>query len=162
MFRLKFVGLAVILLSAGCGQVNAYVQQKHARATWVAENYPWAVYPISEESKMAICDALALPADDDFCQPGTEVDHGDVLTKIRKVFPVGKTRYAQVEAKLGQFPHTIEESRQPDGDLVGLRYVYRLTEYEGACVSFYISLDDLETIDRIDATGLGSGPGPTT
>jgi hypothetical protein len=150
------------LLCLGCGFVDRYYQQKSERATWVAEQYPWAVYPITEESKSALCQALDLPPDDDFCEPRKEIRHEAVLNKIREVFPEGRTTYPEVERLLGHYPHLVEESLHPDGTIVSRRYVYGLTEYEGACISFYISLDGREIVDRIGASGLGSGPSPTT
>jgi hypothetical protein len=158
--RLIFLGLVVI--SVGCGQIGGSAEQRQARATWEAEQYPWAVYPISEESKAALCQTLGLLAEDDFCQEGTEVRHEDVFAKVKEVFPINQTTYDEVEARLGDFPHLVEESRQPDGTLVGLWHIYRLTEYRGACIYFQIDLKDNRTIEKIGATSLGSGPSPTT
>lgn len=160
--RLRLLLFVLTLTCIGCGQLGASPEQIEARATWEAEQYPWAFYPISEESKAALCQALELPSDDAICQEGIEVRHQDVFDKINEIFPVNETFYEEVEAQLGDFPHAIEESRQPDGTLVGQRYVYRLTEYEGACIFFYINIDDNKTVERIGATGLGSGPSPTT
>ena len=137
-------------------------EQKQVQATWEAEQYPWAVYPISAESKAALCQALALQAEDDLCREDTEIMFADVVQKIKELFPVGETTYDEVEIKLASFPYSVEESRQPDGTLVGLWYVYRLTEYKGACIYFQIDLNDGKTIDRIGSSSLGSGPIPTT
>lgn len=161
MNRLRLTLLVLAFIAVGCGQIGISAEQKQARATWEAEQYPWAFYPISEESKAALCQALGLAPDDDFCQEGIEVRHQDVFAKVKEVFPIDLTTYDEVEAKLGAFPHAVEETRQPDGTLVSLRYVYRLTEYEGACISFYVTLDNNRTVERIGATSLGSGPGPT-
>lgn len=159
MNHLKLTVLVFVLIGIGCGQT---AEQRQAQATWEAEQYPWAFYPISEESKAALCQALELSTEDEFCQEGTEVRHQDVFAKVKEVFPVNRTTYDEVEAKLGRFPHVAEESRQPDGTLVGLWHAYRLTEYQGACIYFQISLKDSRTIEKIGATSLGSGPGPTT
>lgn len=159
MNHLKLTVLVFLIIGAGCGQI---AEQRQAQATWEAEQYPWAFYPISEESKASLCQALGLSTEDEFCQSGTEVRHQDVLAKVKEVFPINRATYNEVEAKLGTYPHAAEESRQPDGTLVGLRYVYRLTDYQGACVYFYISLKDNRTVEKIGATNLGSGPGPTT
>ena len=149
--------LLVLVLGGGCHQIAEIREARRAAATAKAERYPWAIYPISEESKRALCDALDLPAEDPFCEPGRPVDHWDVYKKVKALFPPG-TPYAEVEAKLGRFPHVKEESRQPDGTLVGLRYVYQLTEYEGACIYFQLDLKSKKLVTRVYATTLGSGP----
>lgn len=162
MSNLKFVVLMLVLFSAGCGQIGRSAEEKSAYATWQAEQYPWAFYPISEDSKIALCQALSLPADDNFCQEGQDVWHEDVFEIVKELFPVNQTSYDEVEAKLGNFPHSIEESRQPDGTLVSLGYVYRLTNYKGACIIFFVNPSDKKTLEKIIATGIGSAPGPTT
>jgi len=161
MNGLRFTLLALVLACVGCGQLAASSEQNEERATWEAEKYPWAFYPISEESKASLCQALELPADDEICQEGIEVRHQDVFNKIKEIFPVNETSYDKVAEKLEEFPNSTEESRRPDGTLVSLRHVYRLTEYEGACIYFQIDLDDKNTVTRIYATSLGSGPTPT-
>lgn len=155
----KLIIWFLLLLMIGCSGRTA--EERRAYATWQAEQYPWAFYPISEESKRELCRVFALPDNDVMCLDWTEILHKDVVEKIRKLFPANETKYEEVEAILGDFPHSVEESRQPNGNLVGLRYVYRLTEYEGACIYFQISLEDLETIEKIFSTGLGTAPGPT-
>lgn len=158
----RLLALILVLIPVGCRQTGTSAEQKRLQATRQAQQYPWVYYPISEESKVALCQALQLPDNDSLCREGIPVMHQGVVEKVREVFPVGKTSYDEVEAKLGDFPHSVEESRQPDGTLVGLWNVYRLTEYKGACIYFQISLDDNETIEKISSTSLGSGPSPTT
>ncbi|MBK8900433.1 MAG: hypothetical protein IPM53_04555 [Anaerolineaceae bacterium] len=156
--KLKVLFLLLFLM-VGCSGRTA--EERRAYATWEAEQYPWAFYPIGEESKQELCKALALPENDVLCLERTKILHEDVVDAIRRRFPVDKTSYAEVETALGDFPHSKEESRQPNGNLVGLRYVYRITEYEGACVYFQIDLEDMETIRKIYSSGLGTAPGPT-
>lgn len=148
-----------LLLMIGCSGRTA--EERRAYATWQAEQYPWAFYPISEESKRELCEVLALPDNDVLCLEWTKILHKEVVDKIERTFPVEETSYAEIEAVLGNFPHSVEESRQPNGNLVGLWYVYRLTEYEGACIYFQIDLGDMETVKEISSNGLGTGPGPT-
>lgn len=150
----------VFSLVCACAPFQEFRDQIDAAATTEAERYPWAVSPISEESKSAICEALALPGDDPFCQPGKPVDHWDVYQKIQDVFPVRETTYSEVEAVLGGFPHLKVETHHPNGTLVGLRYAYQLTEYEGACIYFQVDTSDQSTIIQISASKLGSGSGP--
>lgn len=160
--------ITVILVIAGCQQVTTLRQGIRAAATAEAERYPWAVYPISEESKAALCEALALPPQDELCQQGTAIYFWDVVRKVKVVFPSSHTTYAEVEAKLGNFPHVREESRQPDGTLVSLRYAYHLTEYEGACIDFYLDISEgkdvkgcvVTRIDNSKPPGLFDGPIP--
>lgn len=162
--------VVVALVAVACQGIAALrpaVQQIiNARATeqaWKVERYPWGYYPISEESKAALCQALALPAHDPLCQPGRPVYHWQVVRKIEAMFPPGRTSYAEVEAKLGRFPHAREESRQPDGTLVGVWYVYELTNYKGACTWFQVDLTGTK-VERIDASqvpGYADGPIPT-
>lgn len=153
MFNFKIWILAVFagVFMSGCQHFGKAQQALSIAATREAERYPWAVYPIKEESKRKICDALQLPQHDIFCQPGNPVDHWDVYEKIVEVFPPGRTAYREVELALGEFPHVTEEARLPDGTLTSLTYVYQLTEYEGACVYFDID-DSLTTIEKISAT----------
>ena len=163
--------IAVVFVVVACQQVTTLRQGMRAAATVEAERYPWAVYPISEESKAALCEALVLPPQqDELCQQGTAVYHWDVFKKVKEVFPPGRTTYAEVEANLGDFPHVREESRQPDGTMVGLRYAHQLTEYEGACIYFELDINrnkdvNLETniVTRIYSTkapGIFDGPIP--
>lgn len=149
------IAVLVILFSSGCGAAE-FIEDVKIAKTRRAEEHPWAVYPISEESKQKLCEALELAADDWFCRPGSEVDHNNVYRKIREVFPVGKTLYPDVEAKLGSFPHLLEENTNDDGELIGLWYIYRLSEYQGACIYFRIDLEDRLTVDEIFASNLGS------
>ncbi|MEZ4595283.1 MAG: hypothetical protein R3D55_29675 [Chloroflexota bacterium] len=151
--------LLLLFLLIGCSGRTA--EERRAYATWEAEQYPWVYYPISEESKQELCEVLELPEWSVLCSEYTKVLHRDVLDEVQRRFPVDKTSYSEIEAVLGDFPHEVEESRQPNGNLVGLRYVYRLTEYEGACIHFYVNADDLQTVERIGSTGLGTGPSPT-
>jgi hypothetical protein len=156
--------MVVVLLVSACQEVATLPEAMSARATRQAHDYPWGFYPISEESKATLCQALALPPEDTLCQQGTLVYHEDVAKKVEAVFPPGHTTYAEVEAKLGQFPHNREESRHPDGTLVSLRYVYQLANYEGACTYFYVDEEDNKTVWQIDHTqvpGLSDGPIPT-
>ena len=142
--------LLLLSLAGACQPVTKIIKEREAAATAEAERYPWTVHPISEESKQALCEALDLPAEDPFCEPGRPVKHWDVYRKVKKLFPPG-TPYEEVEAKLGRFPHVKEESRQPDGTLVGLWYVYQLTEYEGACIYFEIDPNGA-IVKNVDAT----------
>lgn len=155
----KFLLTIVLTLFVACSGKTA--EERRAYATWQAEQYPWAFYPISQESKNELCQVLELSTDDELCQTGTEILHKNVVEKVQELFPVDATNYAEVEAKLRDFPHSVEESRQPNGNLVGLRHVYRLTEYEGACIYFQINLNDSQTVERIYSTSLGTAPGPT-
>ncbi|MBU0495552.1 MAG: hypothetical protein KKA73_28215 [Chloroflexi bacterium] len=150
--------IALMIGTMSCQQTTELEQQIHAAATREAALYPWAVYPIGEASKTALCEALALPPQDKFCQPGVAIHHWDVFEKVRDVFPPG-TSYAEVEAKLGKFPHIREESRNPDGALVGLRYAYQLTEYEGACIYFDLDLSG-DKVREVYATKLDYSSGP--
>lgn len=155
--------MIVIVTSPGCQQLNDWSEQRSVEQTREAEEYPYVVYPISEESKDKLCQALSLGPEDKLCQSGTEVMYWEVFERIEKEFPVGKTLYSEVEATLGSFPHIRDESVHPDGTIVGLRYEYGLTEYKGACVYFYINLDN-STIERIGTSSpgrSGSGMNPT-
>ena len=82
---------------------------------------------------------------------------------LEDVFPVKKTTFSQVEERLSRFPHIREVTYDPYGNMNSLSYVFRLTEYEGACTVFQISLEDLETVERIYGSHDDSldGPGPT-
>lgn len=154
--------LVVIALfcGVGCQQIRHWSEQRQLEATRIAEEYPYVVYSISEESKTKICMALTLPPEDELCQADREVMAWEVVKRVKEVFPVGQTAYSEVEAKLGSFPHIREAPTREDGTLIGLRYIYGLTEFKGACLSFYINLDDLTTVDRINATSPGrSGSG---
>ena len=157
------LAFSLLLLSCtGRGKIDNVIEQRRIKATREAEMYPWLVNPISEESKTTLCKALERSPDDRICQAGTRIIHSYVFEKVQEVFPAGQTSYVEVEAKLGDFPHYLEETKRPDGTLVGMRYVYRLTEYEGACIYFYVNAGDKITIERIGATNLGSGYIPTT
>lgn len=156
MNRLKFTLLVFAFIGVGCGQIGVSAEQRGVQATREAEQYPWVFNPISEESKAALCQALELSADDDFCLEGTEIKHHDVFEKIKEVFPINQTTYDEVEAKLGNFPHSVQETLQPDGTSGGLWHVYQLTEYQEALIYFQIDLNDKKTIERIFPSGLGS------
>jgi hypothetical protein len=104
----------------------------------IQQRYPWAVSHINEGRKSDLCRAFDLPPDDKFCQSDTRVYHSDVVRIIDELFPPG-TAHAQVEARLGEFPH----ARRDDGWRSGQRvaeivYAYQLTEYRGACIFFYL------------------------
>ena len=154
----KLLLIVLLMPLVACSGITA--EERRAFATQQAEQYPWAFYPISEESKNVLCQVLELSSKDELCQTGTEILHQDVVEQVQELFPVNETTYKEVEARLGDFPHSIEESKQPNGNLVGLRHVYRLTEYEGACIYFQIDLNDSQTVKRIYSTGLGTAPGP--
>lgn len=147
--------ILIMIVVIGCGPLNRWAEQRSIEETRVAEEYPYAVYPISEENKAKLCQALSLPPDSKLCQPGTEVMHWDVFETIEDEFPVDETSYSEVEAKLGTFPHIKNESTGLNGEIIALWYDYGLTEYEGACIFFEISLEDQNTIKRI----LSSSPG---
>lgn len=151
-----------MLFCTGCSQIQSYAEKRSIRATRQAELYPWIYYPISEESKAALCEVLELPDNDGLCWEGIPILHQYVVEKIKDTFPEKHTSYSEVEAKLGDFPHSVERIRQPDGTLIVSGYVYRLTEYKGACITFLISQDDNEIVEKIISSGLGSGPSPTT
>lgn len=156
--------LVLVVTVLGCRQWYNWSEQRNLELTRVAEAYPYAVYPISEESKAKLCQALALPPEDTLCQFGTEVMHWEVFETIKEVFPVGETLYSDVEAKLGSFPHVRQDPKLENGTLISLEYVYGLTEYKGACIFFHINLDDLSTIERIGVSSpgrSGSGMNPT-
>lgn len=152
-YRFSWVAvLVVVMTSLGCRQVEKWSAERSLAQTREAEEYPYEVYPISEESKAKLCAALSLAADDDFCVLGTTIMHGDVYRKIVEEFPVGETSYSEVEAKLGSFPHVREAPLREDGSLISLEYAYGLTEYEGACVYFWIDLEDKSTVTNILAS----------
>lgn len=155
--------IALVVTTLGCRQLNNWSERRSVSETREAKEYPYEVYPISEESKAKLCQALSLPAEDTFCFPGTQVLHSDVWQKVMEVFPVGETSYSEVEAKLGEFPHVRRAPTREDGSLLYLEYVYGLTEYEGACIYFWIDLEDMSTITRILASSpqASSGPIPT-
>lgn len=156
--------VVVALAGTGCRQLDNWAEQRAVEQTREAEEYPYAVYPISEESKAKLCRALSLPPENKLCQFNTEVMHWDVFETIEEEFPVGETPYSEVEAKLGMFPHVREESIGPDGTLIGLWCDYGLTEYKGACIFFEISLEDQSTVKRILSSSpgrSGSGMNPT-
>lgn len=155
------VTLVVLVIGgSACRSLTNWSEKGSAEQTRVAEVYPYAVYAIREESKAKLCLALSLPEDDKFCQTGTKVTHWDVVKKIEEQFPVGETPYSEVEAKLGSFPHVRNEWKREDGTRISLDYVYGLTEYKGACITFLINLDDLSTVERILASSPGrSGSG---
>lgn len=160
---LALLGIGLII-ACGCRQLENWSEQRSLEQTREAEEYPYAVYPISEESKAKLCAALSLPPDDKICQANTEVMEWEVVERVRKVFPIDKTTYSQVEARLGSFPHVREEWKDKDGGLISLKHIYGLTEYKGACVYFWIDLDDLETVVRINSSSpgrSGSGSSPT-
>jgi hypothetical protein len=162
MRHLGFMTLILMIIGIGCSQIRTSTEEKQLQATRQVQQYPWVYYPIGEESKVALCQALQLPDNDNLCREGIPVMHQDIVEKVKEVFPINETTYDEVEARLGDFPHSLEETRQPSGTLVGLRQVYRLTEYKGACIYFQISLDASKTLERIYASSLGSGPSPTT
>jgi len=153
------VFLLFLILCVGCLQNNKETSLTETRE---AENYPWEFYPIDKDSQMALCQALSLPNDDRMCQ--TEQDimfRRDVVRKIEEIFPVEQTLYTEVEDRLSEFPHYIQENRGPDDRLISLTYVYQLTSYEGACIYFFTDSKDMTTIERISASHLDSGP-PST
>lgn len=154
--------LCVFIGCIGCSQISKSLEEKRAHATWEAEQYPWAFNPINTESQLQLCQALGISTDDEFCHVDSPMKHQDIYEKMQEHFPINKTMYSEVEAKLGHYPHSREETRQPDGTLVGIRYAYRLSEYEGACIYFQVNLADNQTIERIGTSGLGTGPSPTT
>ncbi len=163
--RLWLVTLMIVTVTGlGCRQLNNWSEQRSLEQTREAEEYPYAVYPISEESKGKLCQALSLSPEDKLCQSGTEVMHWEVFERIEEEFPVGETPYSEVEAKLGSFPHVRRGPKREDGTLISLDYAYGLTEYKGACIYFHIDLDDLSTVERILASSpgrSGSGMNPT-
>lgn len=124
------------------------------------EMYPWLVNPIQEDTKAALCSALDLSPDNEMCIYGAIVNFDDIVSEIELQFTLGETSYAIVEEKLGSFPHKREQSIHPEGHITSLRYAYQLTEYPGACVYFYINLDDLDTVDDISTTDVSDGPLP--
>lgn len=161
---------AVVLLavaSEGIVTLRPIVQEAvNARATGEVserERYPWGFYPISEQSKAALCQVLALSPQDKLCQLGTSVYHRDVASAVEEAFPPGRTTYTEVEVKLGSFPHERQESRLPDGTLTSLVYAYQLTEYEGACVYFVLDINTqvIKRIGRTTLPGPFDGPIPT-
>ncbi len=168
LIAMALIGVALAaVVCQGFGALRPAAEEAiNVRATEEArkrERYPWGYYPISEESKAALCQALGLSSQDALCQPNSPVYHWQVVRKIETMFPPGRTSYAEVEAKLGRFPHDREESRQPDGTLVGIRYVYQLTNYEGACTVFQVDLTGTK-VERIYASqvpGYADGPIPT-
>lgn len=160
MKRHRYLLLFLALVLIGCGyalfraahMANTYMQDRRvAVATWRAE-YPYLDNPIAEETKQSLCQALSLPADDDMCQDGTEIMFYEVVQTVRQVFPVGETSYREVEEKLGAFPHVRSAPTREDGSLISLEYVYGLTEYEGACVYFWVDLEDTSTVISIIAS----------
>lgn len=162
--RLGLVVLLTVATVLGCRQSHNWPEQRNLELTREAEEYPYAVYPISEESKAKLCQALSLSSKDKLCQYGTEAMHWEVVKTIEEEFPTGETPYNVVEAKLRSFPHVQVDPKREDGTLISLDYVYGLTEYKGACVYFVISLDDLSTVERILASSpgrSGSGMNPT-
>jgi hypothetical protein len=161
-FALIAVGLAMVLVVA-CAyllltQLGPSLERAmNARATEQAIQrriYPWAYYPISEASKAALCGALALAPEERLCQQGTSVYHEDVFRRIEIAFPLGRTTYAEIELKLGDFPHVREESRLPDGTVTSVTYVYQLTEYKGACIYFSMDTKEHRIVERIDRSQL--------
>lgn len=152
----KWVVLLVLATISVACQANSTLrtlsENRAIAATKEAERYPWAVYDISIDSQQKLCDALELSTDDEFCQSENRVNHWDVYKKIEEIFPPNETKYAEVESKLGNLPHVREESRHPNGHLVSLRYAYQLTEFEGACVYFFLDLQNEQTVVRIMAT----------
>lgn len=151
--------LLLLLFTIGCFGQTA--EERRAYATWQAEQYPWAFYPISEESRQELCEVLESPEWSKLCREDAEALHKHVLDDVQRRFPVDETSYSEIEAVLVDYPHKVEESRNPNGNLVGLWYVYRLTEYEGACIYFQINEEDFQTLERIMSSGLGTAPGPT-
>jgi hypothetical protein len=99
---------------------------------------PWAIYPIREESKVALCRALALPPEDPICTPGSLVYHRDVVKKVEVIFPPGSTSYSEVEAKLSVFPHIWAEGRSPWESVVSRCYTYWLIENGGPWTAFTV------------------------
>lgn len=159
--RLGLVFLLIIAaIGFGCRELDNWPRQHSLEQTREAEEYPYAVYPISEESKAKLCEALSLPAENKLCQASTNVTHWDVAETIKNEFPVGETPYSKVEARLRSFPHVRLDPKREDGTLISLEYVYGLTEYKGSCVYFVINLDDLSTVEQIvESTPGRSGSG---
>lgn len=170
------VFLWVLLLFACMGYsfllyAMAYVlqdwrQDRQVAAATRAVEYPWLYYPISEESKQALCAALSLPPKHFMCRPNREVMFRETNDALREIFPEKKTSFSQVEERLSSFPHIKEVTYDPYGNMNSLSYVFQLTEYEGACTIFQISLQDHETVERIYGSYGSSaysldGPGPT-
>lgn len=129
--------------------VQDWRQDRQVAAATRAVDYPWLYYPISEESKQALCAALSLPPEHSMCRPNREVMFGETYYALREVFPEKKTTFSQVEERLSSFPHIKEVTYDVYGNMNSFRYVFRLTEYEGACTVFQISLEDLKTVERI-------------
>ena len=143
--------------------VQDWRQERQVAAATRAVEYPGLYYPISEESKQALCAALSLPPEHSMCRPNREVMFRETNDALWEVFPEKKTTFSQVEERLSSFPHIKEVTYDLDGNINSLSYVFRLTEYEGACTVFQISLEDLETVERIYGShddSLG-GVGPT-
>lgn len=151
--------LLFLLFAIGCFGQTA--EERRANATLQAERYPWVVYPISEESRQELCEVLDSPEWSKLCRENTEALHKHVLDEVQRRFPVDETSYSEIEAVLGDFPHKVEESRRPNGELVSLRHVYRLTNYEGACIYFHMNLENPDMLSRIGSSGLGTGPSST-
>lgn len=143
--------------------VQDWRQDRQAAAATRAVDYPWLYYPISEESKQALCAALSLPPEHAVCRANREVMFGETSKTLREVFPEKKTTFSQVEERLSSFPHIKEVTYDLDGNMNSFRYVFRLTEHEGACTVLQISLEDLETVERIYGSHYDSlgGAGPT-
>lgn len=121
--------------------------------------YPWHYYPISEESKQALCRALMLPQEHKMCGYGVDVMFREAVLVLQETFPEGNTPYSLVEERLGEFPHIKQQTDDYLGRINSIDYVYQITEYEGACVFFQINLNDLETVEGIYGSQLESSGG---
>ena len=80
--------------------VQDWRQDRQAAAATRAVDYPWLYYPISEESKQALCAALSLPPEHAVCRANREVMFGETSKTLREVFPEKKTTVSQVEERL--------------------------------------------------------------
>jgi len=171
MKRKTFLITLILFAVMGFGYITfraAMVGQRYIRdyrsdiATRQVE-YPWHYYPLSEESKQALCRALMLPQEHKMCRHGVDVMFREAVSVLRETFPEGNTPYSLVEERLGGFPHIKQQTDDYIGHLNSIDYVYQITEYEGACVFFQIDLNDLETVDRIYSSHLeNSQGGPPT
>jgi len=150
LFTLLFgcLGYSSILYVMARG-VQDWRQDRQVAAATRAVEYAWLYYPISEVSKQTLCAALSLTPEHSMCRPNREVMFRETNDALREVFPEKKTSFSQVEERLSSFPHIKEVTYDLDGNMNSLSYVFRLTEYEGACTVFQISLEDLETVEGI-------------
>ena len=159
---LACMGYSFILYSMGKVLLD-WRQDRQIAAATRATDYPWLYYPISDASKQALCGALSLPSEHSLCRPNQEVMFRETFFAPVDAASVKKTTFSQVEERLSSFPHVKEVTYDPYGNMNSLRYVFRLTEYEGACTVFQISLEDHETVERIYGSHYDSmgGAGPT-